>query len=117
MCSQRVLTLDYLTKILYSLPGTGDNLKGVLASNENEGFHYCESTRHYEAMGSDNGAVFLSDGYINLAVLNWKTEKDADVGPNGPNYNALQHSLLDRSIVSTRSSIPSHLITVSRSSW
>lgn len=34
---------------------------------------------------SDNGSVFLSDGYINLAVLNWKSEKDADVGPNGPN--------------------------------
>ena len=40
---------------------------------------------------SDNGAVFLSDGYINLAVLNWKTEKDADVGPNGPNYNGIHH--------------------------
>ncbi len=39
----------------------------------------------------DNGAVFLSDGYINLAVLNWKTEKDADVGPNGPNYNGIHH--------------------------
>ena len=40
---------------------------------------------------SDNGAVFLSDGYINLAILNWKTEKDADVGPNGPNYNGIHH--------------------------
>ena len=40
---------------------------------------------------SDNGAFFLSDGYINLAILNWKTEKDADVGPNGPNYNGIHH--------------------------
>ena len=40
---------------------------------------------------SDNGAVLLSDGYINLAVLNWETEKDADVGPNGPNYNGIHH--------------------------
>ena len=40
---------------------------------------------------SDNGAVFLSDGYINLAILNWKTEQDADVGPNGPNYNGIHH--------------------------
>ena len=40
---------------------------------------------------SDNGAVFLSDGYINLAILNWKTEKDADVGPNGANYNGIHH--------------------------
>ncbi len=44
-----------------------------------------------EIRRSDNGAVFLSDGYINLAILNWKTEKDADVGPNGPNYNGIHH--------------------------
>jgi lactoylglutathione lyase len=37
------------------------------------------------------GAVFLTDGYINLAVLNWKTEKDADVGANGPNYSGIHH--------------------------
>jgi hypothetical protein len=35
--------------------------------------------------------VFLTDGYINLAILNWKTEKDADVGPNGPNYSGIHH--------------------------
>ena len=34
---------------------------------------------------------FLSDGDINLAILNWKTEKDADVGANGPNYNGIHH--------------------------
>ncbi len=44
-----------------------------------------------EIRRSDNGAVFLSDGYINLAILNWKTEKDADVGPDGPNYNGIHH--------------------------
>jgi catechol 2,3-dioxygenase-like lactoylglutathione lyase family enzyme len=44
-----------------------------------------------EIRESENGAVFLSDGYINLAILNWKTEKDADVGPNGPNYNGIHH--------------------------
>ena len=44
-----------------------------------------------EIRRSDNGAVFLSDGYINLAILNWKIEKDADVGPNGPNYNGIHH--------------------------
>ena len=38
-----------------------------------------------------SGAVFLTDGYINLAILNWKTEKDADVGANGPNYNGIHH--------------------------
>jgi len=41
-----------------------------------------------EIRRSDNSAVFLSDGYTNLAILNWKTEKDADVGPN---YNGIHH--------------------------
>ena len=44
-----------------------------------------------EIRRSENGAVFLSDGYINLAILNWKTEKDADVGPDVPNYNGIHH--------------------------
>ena len=45
-----------------------------------------------EVRRSDNGAVFLSDGYINLAILNHKTtEKDADVGTNGDNYNGIHH--------------------------
>ena len=45
-----------------------------------------------EVRRSDNGAVFLSDGYINLAILNHKTAaKDADVGPNGDNYNGIHH--------------------------
>ena len=41
-----------------------------------------------EIRRSDNSAVFLSDGYIKLAILNWKTENDADVGPN---YNGINH--------------------------
>jgi len=44
-----------------------------------------------EIRRAPNGAVFLTDGYINLAILNWKTEKDADVGANGPNYNGIHH--------------------------
>ena len=44
-----------------------------------------------EIRRSSSGAVFLTDGYINLAILNWKTEKDADVGANGPNYNGIHH--------------------------
>ena len=44
-----------------------------------------------EIRRSPSGAVFLSDGYINLAILNWKTNDDADVGPNGPNYNGIHH--------------------------
>jgi catechol 2,3-dioxygenase-like lactoylglutathione lyase family enzyme len=44
-----------------------------------------------EIRRSPNGNVFLTDGSINLAILNWKTEKDADVGANGPNYSGIHH--------------------------
>ena len=44
-----------------------------------------------EIRRSPNGAVFLTDGYINLAILNHKTDRDADVGANGPNYNGIHH--------------------------
>ena len=53
---------------------------------------YKEAFEMEEVRRSDNGAVFLSDGYINLAILNWKhSDKDADVGPNGNNYNGIHH--------------------------
>ncbi len=52
---------------------------------------YKEAFGLHEVRRSPNGAVFLTDGYINLAILNWKTEKDADVGPNGPNYSGIHH--------------------------
>ena len=48
---------------------------------------YKEAFGMEEIRRSPNGAVFLTDGYINLAILNWKTEKDADVGRNGPNFS------------------------------
>ena len=44
-----------------------------------------------EIRRSPSGAVFLTDGYINLAILTHKTEKDADVGANGPNYSGIHH--------------------------
>lgn len=44
-----------------------------------------------EVSRSPNGSLHLTDGYIDLAILNWKTEKDADVGPNGPNYSGIHH--------------------------
>lgn len=44
-----------------------------------------------EIRRNPRGAVFLTDGYINLAILNCKTEKDADVGANGPNYSGFHH--------------------------
>jgi catechol 2,3-dioxygenase-like lactoylglutathione lyase family enzyme len=52
---------------------------------------YKEAFGLEEIRRSDNGAVFLSDGYINLAILNWKTNNDADVGANGPNFSGIHH--------------------------
>ncbi len=52
---------------------------------------YKEAFDMEEIRVSENGAVFLSDGYLNLAILNWKTEKDADVGINGPNFSGIHH--------------------------
>src|SRR6266571_2811937 len=52
---------------------------------------YKEAFGLQEIRRSPNGAVFLTDGYINLAILNWKTEQDADVGANGPNYSGIHH--------------------------
>ncbi len=52
---------------------------------------YKEAFGMEEIRRSPSGAVFLTDGYINLAILNWKTEHDADVGPNGPNYSGIHH--------------------------
>ena len=52
---------------------------------------YKEAFDMQEIRRSANGAVFLSDGYINLAILNWKTNDDADVGPDGPHYNGIHH--------------------------
>jgi len=52
---------------------------------------YKEAFGLREIRRNPRGAVFLTDGYINLAILNWKTEKDADVGANGPNYSGVHH--------------------------
>lgn len=52
---------------------------------------YKEAFGMQEVRRSSNGAVFLTDGYINLAILNWKTEKDADVGAHGANFSGIHH--------------------------
>ena len=44
-----------------------------------------------ELRSSPNGSVFLTDGYIHVAVLRHKTEKDADVGAHGPNFDGIHH--------------------------
>jgi len=52
---------------------------------------YMQAFDMKEVSRSPNGSLHLTDGYIDLAILNWKTEQDADVGPNGPNYNGIHH--------------------------
>ena len=52
---------------------------------------YKEAFGLQEIRRSPNGAVFLTDGYINVAVLNFKTDKDADVGAHGPNFSGIHH--------------------------
>src|SRR5712691_10452377 len=52
---------------------------------------YKEALGLREIRRSPLGHVFLTDGDINVAILNWKTEEDADVGANGPNYSGIHH--------------------------
>ena len=52
---------------------------------------YKEAFGMQEIRRAPNGAVFLTDGYINLAVLNWKTAKSADVGAHGANFSGIHH--------------------------
>ena len=40
---------------------------------------------------SPNGAVFLTDGHINVAILNHKNEMSADMGAHGPNFSGIHH--------------------------
>ena len=52
---------------------------------------YKEAFGLKELRRSARGAVFLTDGYINLAILNYKTDKDADVGAHGANFDGIHH--------------------------
>jgi len=42
-----------------------------------------------ELRRSPNGAVFLTDGHINVAILNYKTDASPDVGAHGPNFDGI----------------------------
>jgi catechol 2,3-dioxygenase-like lactoylglutathione lyase family enzyme len=52
---------------------------------------YKEAFGLKELRRSPNGAVFLTDGYIHLAVLNLKDERSADMGAHGPNFTGIHH--------------------------
>jgi len=38
-----------------------------------------------------NGNVFLTDGYIHVAVLKTKGEEAADMGAHGPHFTGVHH--------------------------
>ena len=44
-----------------------------------------------ELRRSPNGAVFLTDGHINVAVLNTKGEDSPDMGAHGPHFTGIHH--------------------------
>src|SRR6266581_975356 len=39
----------------------------------------------------NNGNVFLTDGYIHIAVLQHKDERSPDMGAHGPNFSGIHH--------------------------
>jgi catechol 2,3-dioxygenase-like lactoylglutathione lyase family enzyme len=52
---------------------------------------YKEAFGLKELRRSPNGAVFLTDGYIHVAVLNLKDNRSADVGAHGENFTGIHH--------------------------
>ena len=44
-----------------------------------------------EVRRDSKGQVFLSDGVVNMAILNYKTNDDPDVGAHGPNFGGIHH--------------------------
>ena len=44
-----------------------------------------------ELRRSPNGAVFLTDGHINMAILNTKGEESPDMGVHGPHFTGVHH--------------------------
>ena len=44
-----------------------------------------------ELRRSPNGAVFLTDGHINVAVLNTKGEDSPDMGAHGAHFTGIHH--------------------------
>ena len=63
---------------------------------------YKEAFGLKELRRSPNGAVFLTDGHINLAVLNLKGEGSLDMGAHGPEFRAASTISASRSTISTR---------------
>jgi catechol 2,3-dioxygenase-like lactoylglutathione lyase family enzyme len=52
---------------------------------------YKEAFGMTEVRRGTGGQVFLTDGYVNMALLNFKTPNDEDPGPNGGYYSGIHH--------------------------
>ena len=52
---------------------------------------YKEGLGLKEIRRSPSGAVFLTDGYIHVAVLKHKDERAPDMGAHGPNFSGIHH--------------------------
>ena len=69
-------------------------IKHIALTTENPGgvsAFYKNAFKIKKFRRNENGAMPLSNKYINLAILNWKTEKHAMVGPNGPPFYGMYH--------------------------
>jgi catechol 2,3-dioxygenase-like lactoylglutathione lyase family enzyme len=63
----------------------------VTTENPDQVAEFYKTAFEMQEVGRNERQVLLSDGYINLTILKWKTEIDADVGANGPNYSGIHH--------------------------
>ena len=63
----------------------------ITAENPDEVAAFYKQAFDMQEVARNDRQVQLSDGFINLTILRCKTDDDADVGPNGPNYNGIHH--------------------------
>ncbi len=61
----------------------GNKIRHIALTTENpsEIADFYKEAFEMQEVGRTETHVFLSDGYMNLTILKWKTEKDRDVGP------------------------------------
>ncbi len=63
----------------------------ITAENPDEVAAFYKRAFDLQEVARNDRQVQLSDGFVNLTILKCKTEEDADVGPNGSNYNGIHH--------------------------
>lgn len=63
----------------------------ITTENPSEVAAFYQQAFEMQEIVRNDRQVLLSDGYINLTILKCKTEADADLGANGPNYSGIHH--------------------------